>query len=110
MKRDIAEFVSKCLTCQKVKSEHKRPAGLLQPLDIPVWKWDDISMDFVLGLPRTRSGNDTLWVIVDRLTKSARFIPMNNQWSMDQLARAYLKNVVRYHGVPRSIVSDRDTR
>ena len=67
-------------------------------------------MDFVLGLPRTRSGNDTLWVIVDRLTKSAKFIPMNNQWDMDQLARAYLKNVVRYHGVPRSIVSDHDTR
>ena len=67
-------------------------------------------MDFVLGLPRTRSGNDTLWVIVDRLTKSAKFIPMNNQWDMDQLARAYLKNVVRYHGIPRSIVSDRDTR
>ena len=110
MKRDIVEFVSKCLTCQKVKSEHKRPAGLLQPLDIPVWKWDDIAMDFVLGLPRTKSGNDTLWVIVDRLTKSAKFIPMNNQWDMDQLARAYLKNIVRYHGVPRSIVSDRDIR
>ncbi|XP_057543871.1 uncharacterized protein LOC130823263 [Amaranthus tricolor] len=72
----------------KVKSEHKRPAGL----------------------PRTRSGNDTLWVIVDRLTKSARFIPINNQWGMDQLAQAYLKHVIRYQGVPRSIVSDRDTR
>ena len=67
-------------------------------------------MDFVLGLPRTRSGNDMLWVIVDRLTKSAWFILMNNHWDMDQLARAYLKNVVRYHGVLRSIVSDRDTR
>ena len=79
-------------------------------MDIPVWIWDDISMDFILGLSRTRSGNDTLWVIVDRLSKSARFVLMNNQWDMDKLARSYLKNVVRYHGVPRSIVSDCDTR
>ena len=64
MKRDIAEFVSKCMTCQKVNSEHKRPGGLLQPLEILVWKWDYISMDFKVGLPRTRAGNDTLWVIV----------------------------------------------
>ena len=66
MRKDIAEYVSRCLTCQKVKSEHRRPGGLLQPLEIPVWKWDDISMDFIVGLPRTRSGNDALWVIVDR--------------------------------------------
>ena len=110
MKKDIAEYVSRCLTCQKVKSEHKRPGGLLQPLEIPVWKWDDISMDFVVGLPRTKAGNDALWVIVDRLTKSARFIPMNCRWEMEQLARAYIKYVVRFHGVPRTIVSDRDTR
>ncbi|XP_057545868.1 uncharacterized protein LOC130824866 [Amaranthus tricolor] len=72
-----------------VKIEHKRPGGLLQPLEIPVWKWDDISMDFVVGLPRTKAGNDALWVIVDRLTKSARFIPMSCRWEMEQLARAY---------------------
>ena len=66
-------------------------------------------MDFVLGLRKTRSRNDTLWVIVVRLTKSVKFIPINNQWDMGQLAQAYLKNVVRYHGVPRSIVSDHDT-
>ena len=77
MKKDIADYVSRCLICQKVKSEHKRPEGLLQTLDIPVWKWDDISMDFIVGLPRTKAGNDALWVIVDRLTTSARFIPMN---------------------------------
>ncbi|XP_057540689.1 uncharacterized protein LOC130818541 [Amaranthus tricolor] len=93
-----------------VKSEHKRPAGLLQPLEIPVWKWDDIFMDFVLGLPRTRAGNDTLWVIVDRLTKSARFIPMNCKWDMEQLACAYIKYVIRYHGIPHTIVSDQDTQ
>ena len=110
MEKDIAEYVLRCLTCQKVKSKHKRPGGLLQTLEIPVWKWDDISMDFVLGLPRTKAGNDALWVIVYRLTKSARFFPMNCRWEMKQLARAYVKYVVRVHGVPRTIVSDRDTR
>ncbi|XP_057526299.1 uncharacterized protein LOC130805541 [Amaranthus tricolor] len=63
MKKDIADYVSRCLTCQKVKSEHKRPGGLLQPLEIPVWKWDDISMDFVVGLPRTNARNDAQWVL-----------------------------------------------
>ena len=67
-------------------------------------------MDFVVGLPRTKAGNDALWVIVDRLTKTARFIPMNCRWEMGQLARAYIKYVVRFHSVPRTIVSDRDTR
>ena len=110
MKSDIAEFVSKCLTCQKVKSEHKRPGGLLQPLEISVWTWDDISMDFIVGLPLTIASNDTLWVIVDRLTKLARFIPMNCKWEMEQLAQAYIKYVGRFYGVPRTIVSDRDTR
>lgn len=110
MKRAVAEFVSKCLTCQKVKSEHKRPQGKIQPLDIPTWKWDSISMDFVVALPRSRGGNNTIWVIVDRLTKTARFIPMKDTWSMEALAKAYVKNVIRLHGVPTSIVSDRDSR
>ncbi|XP_021752560.1 uncharacterized protein LOC110718065 [Chenopodium quinoa] len=76
LKREVAEFVSKCLTCQKVKIDHKRPMGKVQPLEIPSWKWDSISMDFVTGLARSKSGNDTIWVIVDRLTKSAVFIPV----------------------------------
>ena len=74
MKRDIIEFVSRCLTCQQVKAEHQKPAGLLQSLPIPQWKWERITMDFVVGLPRFRSGHDTIWVIVDRLTKSAYFL------------------------------------
>ena len=76
MKRDIAEFVSQCLVCQKVKIEHQKPSGQLQPLEIPEWKWESISMDFVIGLPRTSSGYDSIWVIVNRLTKSAHFIPI----------------------------------
>ena len=86
MKRDIAEFISRCLTCQQVKIEHQNPAGLLQSLPIPQWKWERITMDFVVGLPRCRNGHDTIWVIVDRLTKSTHFLPIRNNDSLDKLA------------------------
>jgi hypothetical protein len=91
-----------------VKTEHSRPGGLLQPLPIPTWKFDSISMDFVLGLPVTTGGLNAVWVIVDRLTKVARFIPMKNTWSMEKLAEAYANDIIRLHGVPKDIVSDRD--
>ena len=76
MKKEVAEFVSRCLTCQQVKAEHQAPTGMLQPLPIPVWKWERITMDFLIGLPKTPKGNDVVWVIVDRLTKSAYFLPI----------------------------------
>ncbi|GKE65763.1 putative reverse transcriptase domain-containing protein, partial [Tanacetum coccineum] len=76
MKANIATYVSKCLTCAKVKAKHQRPSGLLVQLDIPQWKWDNITMDFVTKLPKSSQGYDTIWVIVDRLTKSAIFVPM----------------------------------
>ncbi|GJV38917.1 putative reverse transcriptase domain-containing protein [Tanacetum coccineum] len=104
MKKDIAEYVSKCLTCLKVKAEHQRPSGLLQQPEIPVWKWEGIAMDFVTKLPRTSSGHDTIWVIVDRLTKSAHFLPMREDYKMDRLARLYLNEIVARHGVPISII------
>ncbi|GJV34062.1 reverse transcriptase domain-containing protein [Tanacetum coccineum] len=110
MKKDIAEYVSKCLTCLKVKAEHQRPSGLLQQPEIPVWKWEGIAMDFVTKLPRTSSGHDTIWVIVDRLTKSAHFLPMREDYKMERLARLYLNEIVARHGVPISIISDRDSR
>ena len=78
MKLDIALFIEKYDTCRRVKAEHQRPAGRLQPLPIPEWKWDDISMDFVVDLPRNPSGKNSVWVIVDRLTKSAHFLPIIN--------------------------------
>lgn len=93
-----------------MKIEHQRPAGLLQPLEIPQWKWDSISMDFVTGLPSIRSGMDSIWVVVDRLTKSAVFIPIKETWNSERLAELYLKKVVYRHGVPKDIVSDRDPR
>ncbi|GJY90264.1 putative reverse transcriptase domain-containing protein [Tanacetum coccineum] len=92
-KKDISEFVSKCLTCLKVKAEHQRPSGLLQQPEIPVWKREGIAMDFMTKLPRTSSWHDTVWVIVDRLTKSAHFLPMHGDYKMDILARLYLNEI-----------------
>nr|GEV35246.1 putative reverse transcriptase domain, ribonuclease H-like domain, aspartic peptidase domain protein [Tanacetum cinerariifolium] len=108
MKADIATFVSKFMTCAKVKSEHQKPSGLLQQPEIPEWKWKKITMDFVSRLPRTPSGYDSIWVIVDRLTKSAHFFPMKKMDSIKKLAHLYLKEIVCRHGVPVSIILDRD--
>ena len=110
MKKEIAKFVARCLVCQQVKIEHQRPSGLLQPLDIPVWKWDKITMDFVMGLPWTQRGFNAIWVIVDRLTKSAHFLPIGMTYSLDKLATPYIQEIARLHGEPTSIVSNRDPR
>ncbi|KAH9763231.1 Endonuclease [Citrus sinensis] len=108
MKRDIAAFVSRCLVYQQVKIEHQRPAGTLQTLPIPQWKWEHITMDFVSGLPRSRRGCDCIWVIVDRLMKSAHFLARKSTDNVGQLTKLFIKEIVRLHGVPVSIVSDRD--
>ncbi|KAD7476890.1 hypothetical protein E3N88_00026 [Mikania micrantha] len=110
MKKDIALYVNKCLTCLKVKAEHQKPSGLLQQPEIPIWKWDQISMDFITKLPRTSRNHDSIWVIVDRLTKSAHFLPIREDYTMDRLAKLYIDEVVMRHGVPISILSDRDSR
>ena len=110
MKKEIESFVSKCLTCQQVKVEHQKPAGKIQLLPILVWKWEKITIDFVTGLPRTQRQHDAIWVIVDRLTKSAHFLPVNVEDSLEKLAQLYVDEIVRLHGVPVSIVSDRDPR
>ncbi|KAL0403807.1 UNVERIFIED_CONTAM: Transposon Ty3-I Gag-Pol polyprotein [Sesamum radiatum] len=110
MKSDIAEYVLKCITCQKVKAEHQKQGGWLQPLEIPEWKWEHVTMDFVVGLPRTRLGHDAIWVVIDRLTKSAHFILIRTTYTLEKLAGVYIDNIVRLHGIPVSIVSDRDPR
>nr|GEZ18654.1 retrotransposon protein, putative, Ty3-gypsy subclass [Tanacetum cinerariifolium] len=110
MKAEIATYVSKCLTCEKVKIEYQKPSGLLVQPEIPQWKWENITMNFVTKLPKTAAGQDTIWVIVDRLTKSAHFLPMREDDTLEQLTRQYLKEVVSRHGVPVSIISDRDRR
>ncbi|GKA62633.1 putative reverse transcriptase domain-containing protein [Tanacetum coccineum] len=108
MKAEIATYVSKCLTCAKVKIEYQKPSGLLVQPEIPQWKWENITMDFVTKLPKMAAGQDTIWVIVDRLTKSAHFLPMREDDTLEKLTRQYLKEVVSKHGVPVSIISDRD--
>ncbi|WVZ54010.1 hypothetical protein U9M48_004880 [Paspalum notatum var. saurae] len=110
MKRAVAEYVAVCDTCQRVKAEHQRPAGLLQPLKIPEWKWEEISMDFIVGLPRTQKGYNSIWVVVDRLTKVAHFIPVNTTYSGARLAELYISRIVCLHGVPKRIISDRGSQ
>jgi hypothetical protein len=110
MKRDIAEYVSLCDTCQRVKEEHQRLAGLLQPLKIPEWKWEEIGMDFMVELPRTQAGYDSIWVIVDRLTKVAHFILVKATYSGAKLAELYMSRIVCLHGVPKKIVSNRGSQ
>ncbi|KAL0556806.1 hypothetical protein IC582_005323 [Cucumis melo] len=110
MKREVAEFVSRCLVCQQVKAPRQKPAGLLQPLSIPEWKWENVSMDFITGLPRTLRGFTVIWVVVDRLTKSAHFVPGKSTYTASKWAQLYMSEIVRLLGVPVSIVSDRDAR
>nr|GEW56811.1 putative reverse transcriptase domain-containing protein [Tanacetum cinerariifolium] len=107
---EIATYVSKCLTCAKVKIEYQKPSGLLVQPEIPQWKWENITMEFVTKFPKTTAGQDTIWVIVDRLTKSAHFLPMIEDDTLEKLTRQYLKEVVSGNGVPVSIISDHDGR
>jgi hypothetical protein len=110
MKVDIAKYVASCGICQKVKAEHKRSAGLLKPLEIPKWKWENIAMDFVVGLPRSPRGKDAIWVVIDRLTKVAHFILMKQTSLAVDLVPLYIKEVVRLHDVLKSIVLDRHSK
>lgn len=109
MKADVARWVAGFPTCQLVKAEHQVPGGLLQSLPMPEWKWDMITMDFVTGLPMCEE-KDSVWVIVDRLTKWAHFVPMNKKDGTEKLAEIYVQQIVHYHGVPVSIVSDQDSK
>jgi hypothetical protein len=110
MKKDVAAHVALCDVCQRVKDEYQRPAGMLQPLKVPEWKWEEIGMDFIVGLPRTRYGYDSIWVIVDRLTKVAHFIPVKTTYTGVKLTELYNSRIVCLHGVPKKIVSDRGTK
>jgi hypothetical protein len=107
MKREIAKYVSECDTCQGIKADHLRPTGNLQPLSIPEWKWENICMDFIVGLPHTSRGYNSIWVIVDRLTKSAHFIPIAMTCRVIQYAELYISHIVRYHGISRTIIFNR---
>jgi len=106
MKKEIAAFVARCYNCCRVKAAHMK-AGLLQPLSIPGWKWEEVSIDFIYGLPSSVKGYNSIWMIVDRLTKVARFIPVRIDYRPQQYAELYFEHIVRQYGVPRTIISDR---
>ena len=110
MKRHVGDFVRRCLICQQVKAEHQKPAGLLQPLEVTEWKWEHVTMDFVTHLPRTQQKHDAVWVIVNRLMKSAHFLAVRMTFTLERFCQLYIREIVRLHGVPVSIVSDRDPR
>jgi len=110
MKKDIVKYIAQCLKYQEVKYEHQRRCGLLQRLEILEWKCERVTMDFVVGLPRSQRKFNAVWVIVDRLTKLAHSIPMVTTYSPEQLAQVYIREIVRLHGVPVSIISDQGTQ
>jgi hypothetical protein len=101
MKGEITEYVSSCDTCQRIKASHLKTVGQMQPLSIPAWKWDDISMDFIVGLPLTPRKHDSIWVIVDRLTKTAHFIPVHTTYSAERYAEIYIDLIVPCMVFPR---------
>jgi hypothetical protein len=107
MKREIAKYVSECDTCQRVKASHLKVAGTLQPLPVPSWKWEEICMGFIVGLPNTSRHHDSIWVIVDRLAKTVHFLPVHTTHRAEKYAEIYIDQIVRLHGIPRTIVSDR---
>ena len=107
MKKEIAAYVAKCDNCCRVMVVHLKPTRLLQPLSVPGWKWKEVSMDFIVGLPPTHKNLYSIWVIVDRLTKSAHFIPVRTNYRLHEYAELYFSHIVHLHGVPRTIVADR---
>ena len=110
MKQHVGYFFRRCLTCQQVRTEHQRPIGLLKPLEVAEWKWEHVTMDFLTHFPRTPWRHDMVWVIVDRLTKSTHFLVARTTFSLEEFYRLYVQEIICLHGIPVSIVSDRDPR
>jgi hypothetical protein len=110
MKHETTRYVSKCDTCQKVKVRYMKPGGMLQPLSILDWKWEDISMDFIMGLPSTAHKVDLIWVVIDRFTKSAHFIPVHTHFIGMKYAEIYIARILYLHRVPKTIISDRGSQ
>ena len=110
MKTELAEYIARCFECQQVKTEHQHRAGLLQPLPIPSWKWEIISLDFVIGLRKNQNLNDSIMVVVDKLSKATHFIPVKTTYKATNIANIFLKQIFRLHGIPKVIISDRDPK
>jgi hypothetical protein len=110
MKKEVANYIARCLECQKVKTGHRNLAGFLQPLPISEWKWEVVTIDFITKLPKTMKQHDSIMVVVDKLTKATHFIPVKTTHKETNIADIYMKEVARIHGVPKAIVSDIDPK
>ena len=110
MKKDIPDYIARCMEFQKFKVEHKHPTRFLQPLPIPKWKWEVVTIGFIIKLPRTTRQHDLVMVVVDELTKAAHFIPIKSTHKAANRAEIYMKEIVRLHGIPKEIVSDKDSK
>jgi hypothetical protein len=110
MKKEVVDFISRCLKCQKVKAEHRDPVDLLQPLPIPEWKWEVVTMNFITKLPKTNKQHDSIMVVVDKLTKVAHFILVKRTHKAVSIADFYMREIAQLHGIPKTIVSDRDPK
>jgi hypothetical protein len=108
--REIVKYVSECDTYQRIKPSHLKAAGALQSLIMPSLKWDDINMDFIMGLPNTSQRHDSIWVIVDRLTKAADFLPVHTTYKAHQYMELYIDRIVCLHRIPRTIISDQGSQ
>jgi len=100
MKKNIAEYIARCQKCQQVKAKHQHPTRLLQPLPIPKWKWDEISMDFITGFPMIMRQHDSIMVVVENLTKSTHFILVKSTHKTYDIAKIFMKEIFRLHGLP----------
>ena len=110
MKNELAEYIAKCFECQQVKIEHQHPAGLLQPFPIPSWKWETISLNFITGLPRNQNLNDSIMVVIDKLSKAAHFILVKTTYKDANIADIFMKQIFRLHGIPKVIISNKDPK
>ena len=110
MKNEVAEYIARCIECQQVKVEHRHPTGLLQPLPIPDWKWEIISLDFITGLPKNKKQNDYVMVVVDKLSKASHFILVKTTYTTAKIAEIFMKEMFHLHGIPKMIISDRDRK
>ena len=110
LKTDLVDYLSKCLECQHVKAEHQHPTGLLQPLPIPEWKWEVISLDFITGFPLTQKQHDSIMVVVDKLSKSTHFIPVKSSYKVVNVVEIFLKEIFWLHGVAKTVISDQDVK
>jgi hypothetical protein len=110
MKKYVADYIAQCMECHKVKAEHRHPVGLLQPFSILEKKWEMITMDFIIGLPKTNKQHNSIMVVVDKLKKATHFVPVKTTHTKTNIMDILMKEIDRLHGIPRTIISDRDTK